>query len=303
MTWPVVLRGSRLVTVLPAADSRLRLRRAADEAAGRARRAGARCGRRARRRRPLPAAPSRTLTAEVGGQRLGRRAAAARPAAGRPGRARVGAARGGRAVRPAGLHLRRARRRRDAAAAARRTASSSTAGPTACSKRSPACRSTRRSCASTLTGCASAPEPCRRARVRSATTGGVGDRIGPRDGVSCTGTRGARPWRLVAVVHREADATDVARRVSRFQQQRRCRLPRPSGSRASDADRVRSAARAVAGRDQRDARAGRLQRADSGRAAPITLDGAARQSPARCGQPITRDEPRPDASGRSRRST
>ena len=160
------------------------------------------------------AAPSRTLTAEIARQRIGRRPAAARPPARRPRRAGVGAPRSGRAVRRAGLHLRRAAATTRRCCCRATTACSSTAARRRCSRRSPACRSTPRDLRTTLTGCAGGADAAAAAQRRRRLAHVVRrptELYLHRDGRPA-------PWRLVAAVQRRAGEPELARRLPRFRQ-------------------------------------------------------------------------------------
>ena len=115
---------------------------------------------------------------------------------------------------------------------------------------------------------------------RSATTGACVRRRRPADGVSAS--RGARrPWRLVAVVRRERRAR-VARGVSRSSERPAARsdLQSRRASGQPGRTRVRSAAHAVAGRDERAARCRRRSACRSRRGAePITLEELRQSGP------------------------
>ena len=208
------------------------------------------------RRRPAPAAASahsppksasaaRSAAGALRGRLLGRRR-----------RAGVGAARSGRAVRPAGLHLRRDGRRRDAAAAARR--SRARARPPGRGARSGRRRAARAPpiCATTLTGCAPALAAGRRAatlgddwRVVTGRDAGGDELYLHRDGAAAavaarrrrsSSGRPAPAWRAE---YRDLQ-NDLPRSIRVASVERRSTRGRG----------VRSDARAVAGRDQRAAR-------------------------------------------------
>ena len=209
-------------------------------------------------------------------ERLGRRSTAARracwPAWPRPHR---------RFSRPprrsgAAVHLRRPRRRRHAAAAARSTRARTRAargrarGGHRCAARR------RRTLRVALTGCASAPD-VGTARARSATTG-ASMPDGSRERLSASASERARPWRIVAVVDREPDVTTGAPSIAiSAHGHRRCR-DRPAGQRRLRP--LRSAAGAVAGRDQRPARAPTRSRVRFLPARPDHAGGTARRRPA-----------------------
>ena len=208
-----------------------------------------------------------TITAEIAvSGSVGGRAAARRacwPVWPRP----LGAPRGRGAVRAAAVHLRRPRRRRDAAAAARSAACSNTGGPRRCSKRSPACRSMPRICG-------------RAHRLRR--------RAGRR-----TARADRRDWRVVPdgpgelYLHRRRAArarggswrSCTARRVARGGPSIAISVTapsRPAADRPADQRRLqalRPAAGAVAGRDQRHARAPTCSRVQIPAGTdPITLE-------------------------------
>ena len=146
----------------------------------------------------------RTLTAEVA---VSGRSAASRfrgRLLGRRRRAGVGAPRGGRAVRPAALHLRRDRRRRDAAAAARRPRAR--ARPAGRGARGGRRRAAERGGPARDADRLRAGAVAAAADASSATTGASSPDGARRRRCICIATAPAQPWRLVAVVHRRGRA-------------------------------------------------------------------------------------------------
>ena len=211
-------------------------------------------------RRPRPAAASARSRAEIAVERIGRRPAAARAPARSASRAPASARLEAAAPFGPPVFIFVAPETTTRRCCCRATiACSSTAGPTTCSKRSPACRSTPPSCA----------------RAHRLRAGCRGRRVGRRSATTGAWSPPAPSERVPASRAPVGPGGSSPRPSRRSRRRRRAGAPisatsrRPAAQRsaaraARERRRVRSAARAVAGRY-------RLLGADSSRATQPTL--------------------------------